>query len=65
MSAVDPARLRNIDILLRAEGARDRVKAIERSMYQNNWNQALAQLIDMDKEVSDEQIRTAIKFEVH
>jgi len=57
------ARLRNVDILLRAEGARKMVEAISRSMYQRKWNLALEQLITMDEEVQDEQIRSAIGFD--
>ncbi len=57
------ARLRDINILLRAEGARAMAKGISRSMGGDKWNQALEQLIAMDEAVQDEQIRTAIGFE--
>jgi len=60
------ARLRKIDVLIRAEGAHKLVKAINRSMFQKSakgWNQALAQLIEMDETVQDEQIREAIGLE--
>ena len=32
-------------------------------MYQRNWNQALAQLVEMDKDLEDEAIRDAIHFD--
>jgi hypothetical protein len=58
------ALFRELELREKSAGAEAMRRKIQSSMQQNRWNEAIAQLDQLDKEFKDESVRKAIRFEL-
>ncbi|MCE9634159.1 MAG: zinc finger-like domain-containing protein [Planctomycetes bacterium] len=59
-----PALKKQLDVLMKSQGAQDLVAQINAAMRSNRWNLALSTLNQLDAQYKDEQVRKLVHFEL-